>query len=106
MVDKIASRGQGFEPTGQGKNRWVGISHRSLQMVVPLGISSLAFGKNTLELPQPARESPTEPVQAGEHASKRGRPDVYFANRPQDASADVGDEHRHKRRTMHVDAVS
>lgn len=30
---------------------------------------------------------------------------MHLTNRPQDASADVGNEHRHKRRAMHVDAV-
>lgn len=74
-------------------------------MVFPLGVPTLAFGKNTFELPKPACERPTEPVQAWEQLTKRCRPEVHFANRPDNAAADLRNEHRHKRRAMNIDAV-
>jgi hypothetical protein len=74
-------------------------------MVFPLGVPTLAFGKNTFELPKPAGKRPTEPVQAWEQLTKRCRPEVHFANRPDNAAADLRNEHRHKRRAMNIDAV-
>ena len=73
-------------------------------MLVPVGVSTLAFGKNGPELLKPARKLATDGASLrtiDEEVSPRSvrrQPSTRGLGEP-------GERHRHKRRAMHIDAV-
>jgi hypothetical protein len=103
VVHTVAIGVECIEPAGQREHGGIIVSNRALQVVFPFRIPTIPPGKDAFILLEPPAQGSAEAMQARIQLTKRRRPEVNFANRPQDPSADVWQEHRDNRRTMHVD---